>query len=252
MTMHRCFPKEGSGSPPHPSARHGFTLIELLTVIGIIAILAAILIPVAGNMRSQAKGVECVSRLRQATAALLMHAAENGNSINYKAGGSGGATKLWAVYVANYLAPGWKNGPVYKPLDVLFCPSYAPFKHDPDNSNWQWDCYGGYFVTTSYVKKTTMDDKDGTWSALQVNLANLPSPGAYPILMDSITPDLKRQRMNIITHSGASGTPSVHMRHNGLANAAFYDGHVKALNGTALKEIGFVRGFDKDLKSVNY
>lgn len=45
--------------------RNAFTLIELLTVIAIIGILAAILIPVVGAVRESARNAQCVSNLRQ-------------------------------------------------------------------------------------------------------------------------------------------------------------------------------------------
>jgi prepilin-type N-terminal cleavage/methylation domain-containing protein/prepilin-type processing-associated H-X9-DG protein len=45
--------------------RHAFTLIELLTVIAIIGVLAAIIIPTVGKVRNTAKKAQCVGRLRQ-------------------------------------------------------------------------------------------------------------------------------------------------------------------------------------------
>jgi len=57
--------------------RPGFTLIELLTVIAIIGILAAIIIPVVGKVRTTAKRTQGLNNLRQITMAGLTYAQEN-------------------------------------------------------------------------------------------------------------------------------------------------------------------------------
>ena len=55
----------------------GFTLVELLGVIGIIAVLAALLRPVLRGARESAVRIKCAANLRQLAAAAVMQAQED-------------------------------------------------------------------------------------------------------------------------------------------------------------------------------
>ena len=58
---------------PRDGRRRGLTLVEILIVVGIIALLVAILIPVVGRARGSARLVHCISNLRQFDTAFKGH-----------------------------------------------------------------------------------------------------------------------------------------------------------------------------------
>src|SRR5262249_31426633 len=133
-----------------------FTLIELLVVVAIIAILAAMLLPVLGRTKERAQITQCLSNLRQIGVAIKMYVDERGKfppfgNLSWESRGPtfqsyvltlGGKDADEAHY--NLAAPAI-NRPLYpylKPSKVFCCPA--------DRGQEETDTFDG----TGY---------DGTW-----------------------------------------------------------------------------------------
>lgn len=55
---------------------HGFTLVELLVVVGLIAVLTGLLLPVFSGVRSRARQAECSSKLREVCSTIRLISTE--------------------------------------------------------------------------------------------------------------------------------------------------------------------------------
>ncbi len=87
--------------PARPRRPAGFTLIELLTVIAIIGILAAILIPVVGKVRESARKSQCASQLRGIHQAITLYMGESRNFYPPAYGGVINTSLTWWWYKAD-------------------------------------------------------------------------------------------------------------------------------------------------------
>lgn len=139
----------------HPKA---FTIVELLVVIGIIAILVALLLPALNKARQAAQAVACASNMRQI--GLLFQLYANDFEVYPKTIRAGdGTQRWWKQLPAAGLVPhednlAYANGPNAR----LFCPASTGYTYAmPYTDNSPMGLGGNYngneYVRPSHVRR---------------------------------------------------------------------------------------------------
>jgi prepilin-type N-terminal cleavage/methylation domain-containing protein/prepilin-type processing-associated H-X9-DG protein len=103
-----------------------FTLVELLVVIGIIAILIAILLPALSKSRESARRAACLSNLRQVHLAFSLYAGNYKDQVplGYRAGNKQFNSMMYSFTTQKIVLFGWLwNEHLMPNPNVFFCPS---------------------------------------------------------------------------------------------------------------------------------
>jgi prepilin-type processing-associated H-X9-DG protein/prepilin-type N-terminal cleavage/methylation domain-containing protein len=229
------------------AAARAFTLVELLVVIGIVAVLIAILLPTLSRAREAAKSVACLSNLRQMATAAQVYAYNHAG--HFPIAYYSVATPTLAVsYNWDYttvrdktttphtitVEPGllWGGGGRGERMAVQQCPSFD------GRSNAGADPFTGYNYNTSYIghgafelvvapakvsqvrrPSETALFGDGQWSGGANKFMRSPFGGSGDATFSG-------------RYAGTQG-----YRHRGRTNVAFCDGHAESWPERHIKTI---------------
>jgi prepilin-type N-terminal cleavage/methylation domain-containing protein/prepilin-type processing-associated H-X9-DG protein len=221
---------------PAAPRRSAFTLIELLTVIAIIGILAAIIIPTVGRVRQSAKSAQCLSNLRQMGMGFTLFAADNKGrlprvGLNPRPNKPEVVDALWYSAISPYIQKSQivSNHPVYR------CPSEeTQVPADRVNSVIQ------YSVSRALEKSGSAVLANGVGARPE----EIPSPTRTFMLVDVKVNDQGTTSNASMIYSqiqtSINGTPeasaTVAYRHNLGLNCLFVDGHTARLSFDEFKE----------------
>jgi prepilin-type N-terminal cleavage/methylation domain-containing protein/prepilin-type processing-associated H-X9-DG protein len=200
----------------------GFTLVEMLIVIAIIAVLVAIMFPLARGMRERAQSAKCVQNLRQI--GIGLHAYTSGNNGRFP---DGAADVSWAPGITTsrcwYDAAAENMGREYIPYhkgdplpEAFGCPAGHGKAYEP-----KWP-YTGDYAANLYLghpnhKVTTM--------------AAVKNPASTPYVQDTM---MQNNFGGGIYSSGFPKTSNTAFadRHRGSGNILWVDGHVSSWSYT--------------------
>lgn len=229
-------------TPRHPR-RTAFTLVELLVVIGIIALLIAMLLPTLNRARESARGAQCLSNLRQINTAFILFANDHkgflpqigsaGNTEPYVIdgtsynvlirwyGGMYGSPQKFlpeAAMLAKYWGTANVGGCPSFEVDDVFRPQYGPVDYAYNAifaRHKDWAAGGslrsGLGVKLSRIRNST--EKALVWDAARLNGSLIDrTPWGYPTTG------------NVITNRT---DPNFHARHNRRGNVGYVDGSVR-------------------------
>jgi len=201
-----------------PNSRNqssAFTLIELLTVVAIIAVLAAILIPAVGKVRDSAQQADCVSNLRQLTTLYLLQTQENkGKLLSASDGVADG--KYWQFYLQEFMDADSEA----RQMDGFHCKACLAANPELDDGR---DILRSTYGLNNFIGRGGVNPGDtSTWG---INfLIQAPEPSKTVLFAD---PAMESSRNTMVGIGYEANLFPVAYHPGDKVNMSFLDGHVE-------------------------
>jgi len=215
------------------SHRRAFTLIELLVVIAIIALLAAILFPVFGRARENARRATCQSNEKQIGLGLIQYVQDNDNSFPaWSRTYCSGSTMTHAEW-SDQLQPYLKSTQIFQcpsntQTTVANPPAYILDYGANESDGNPYDGSNGLGV---FAEDNNSACPQTGAIATGVNESSLTNP-SQTIAVNEMYAGTQNA-MDVLaswTYNSSNGTTRLFVGHiGGTSNYLFADGHVKAL-----------------------
>jgi prepilin-type N-terminal cleavage/methylation domain-containing protein len=236
--------------------RQGFTLIELLTVIAVIAILLAILMPTIQKSRESARAVVCQSNLRQWGMLFNVLANDNDGRLKDRDKWEGCRTQQFAYYIDTFKYKAFCPSAMKRvsttgaggTTAAWYCPVH-PYRTGSYGMNGYSPAYNqsGRSIMMSNVYSPDSQSQDSQSASLYWNNVNQKDVRNIPVMLDCAiwagmpkstdAPSTTDDQVVRSTYSvsGNNGMSLFTMnRHNGCINSLFMDWSVRKV---AIKEL---------------
>lgn len=230
-----------------------FTLIELLTVIAIIGILAAIVIPTVGSVRQTAQASVCLSNVRQIALAATIYSNENRGRLP-DAGTS--TDPLWARTLSTYI-----NVPASQKASIFVCPGTSiPVEestnpYGPNNPNGEivltYGMHAGLMPRNQTAQRAS-EVKRPSEVILVADMCQNPSNSGWsPNSIENPAAFVNKQAgsrfpldsfISTATDDDTGNNPWMRYRHKGRVNVGMVDGHAVSLAKGQVKNRNCIYG----------
>ena len=214
-----------------------FTLVELLVVIGIVAALMSLLLPALQKARQQAQALACQSNIRQICQSLSLYAEQNHATLPpiYQS-----IMRPWpgsAIQMNDVGVYDWQVGTLWPYVGttrdvrrrIFNCPTEDIEPRHPRDNN--------FVLDTTHSRNFSYNFNSRMWRTPNPRGENVPllftqvhRASHKFMIFEMEAPIDVAGSVSAADPAGAGFIGILTIRHGGLANMGFFDGHVEAID----------------------